>query len=298
MKPIDPRATGPLIAERRKELGLSQAELANRLHITDKAVSKWETGRSLPGVDSLEPLAEALGLSVSELLRGQRLTPEELPKTAGEQVVDGLRKSRLRLWQGVIAALLAVALVYGVYCGYHYAISVPADDKAALTSAMVRYQNSFQYKDSFDYSAAQLMASEQRGNYLAALFVDGSAHFNLCIYERDICFPERWCAVGGQYSPKYGRISIWNYGGPGGNTVIAVAGWGLPQKIRYYSFEVAGITYTVSLQEHPGYILNLFVLQDSSWHVAHDFQLLDAEKNLINYHNPYEPDVTQEEFGP
>lgn len=55
MSIIDPRATGALIAERRKDLDLSQAELAERLHVTDKAVSKWETGRSLPGVDSLEP---------------------------------------------------------------------------------------------------------------------------------------------------------------------------------------------------------------------------------------------------
>lgn len=55
MSIIDPRATGALIAERRKELDLSQAELAERLRVTDKAVSKWETGCSLPGVDSLEP---------------------------------------------------------------------------------------------------------------------------------------------------------------------------------------------------------------------------------------------------
>ena len=46
MSIIDPRATGALIAERREELDLSQAELAERLHVTDKAVSKWETGVS------------------------------------------------------------------------------------------------------------------------------------------------------------------------------------------------------------------------------------------------------------
>ena len=56
---MDAKATGTLIAARRKEKGLSQAELAERLHVTDKAVSRWETGRGMPAIDSLEPLAEA-----------------------------------------------------------------------------------------------------------------------------------------------------------------------------------------------------------------------------------------------
>ena len=63
----------------RKAKGLSQEELAARLHVTDKAVSKWETGRGLPSVDLLEPLAEALGLTVSELLSGRELTAEDVP---------------------------------------------------------------------------------------------------------------------------------------------------------------------------------------------------------------------------
>ena len=65
---MDAKATGALIAQRRKERTLSQADLARRLHVTDKAVSRWETGRGMPGLDSLEPLSDALGLSVSELL--------------------------------------------------------------------------------------------------------------------------------------------------------------------------------------------------------------------------------------
>ena len=80
---MDTKAVGRLIAQRRKALGLSQAELAERLHVTDKAVSKWETGRGMPAVDSLEPLAEVLGLSVSELLSGRELTAEELPFIVG-----------------------------------------------------------------------------------------------------------------------------------------------------------------------------------------------------------------------
>ena len=69
---MNAECTGQLIAARRRELGLSQTELAEQLHVTDKAVSRWETGRGMPAVDSLKPLAEVLGLSVSELLSGKR----------------------------------------------------------------------------------------------------------------------------------------------------------------------------------------------------------------------------------
>ena len=86
---MDAGKTGELIAARRKELGLSQEELARRIHVTDKAVSKWETGRGMPGIQSLEPLAEVLELSVSELLSGQRLTAEELPQAAERTSITG-----------------------------------------------------------------------------------------------------------------------------------------------------------------------------------------------------------------
>ena len=64
--------TGALIAELRKEKGLTQEQLGEKLFVTDKAVSKWERGASAPGVDLLEKLAEVLGVTVTELLAGER----------------------------------------------------------------------------------------------------------------------------------------------------------------------------------------------------------------------------------
>ena len=60
---------GDTIAALRKERGLTQKELAERMHVTDKAVSKWERSLSCPDVASLPALAEALGTSVDELLQ-------------------------------------------------------------------------------------------------------------------------------------------------------------------------------------------------------------------------------------
>ena len=63
--------TGAVIRRLREEKGLSQNELAERLFVSGKAVSKWETGRGLPDISLLGPLGEALGVSVSELLSGR-----------------------------------------------------------------------------------------------------------------------------------------------------------------------------------------------------------------------------------
>ena len=61
---MDREMLGRFIAQRRKELNLTQRELAEALHVTDKAVSKWETGRGMPGIDTLEPLDSGEGAAV------------------------------------------------------------------------------------------------------------------------------------------------------------------------------------------------------------------------------------------
>ena len=63
--------TGAVIRRLREEKQLTQEELAERIHVSGKAVSKWETGRGYPDISLLEPLAEALGISVIELLSGE-----------------------------------------------------------------------------------------------------------------------------------------------------------------------------------------------------------------------------------
>ena len=69
---MDTIKTGGLIAQVRREKELTQKDLAERLHVSVQAVSKWERGLSCPDIALLEPLAEALGLTVTELLSGQR----------------------------------------------------------------------------------------------------------------------------------------------------------------------------------------------------------------------------------
>ena len=67
---MDAKRTGKFICESRKKHGMSQKELADKLNITDKAVSKWERGISFPDISMLIPLSELLEISLYDLLTG------------------------------------------------------------------------------------------------------------------------------------------------------------------------------------------------------------------------------------
>lgn len=77
---MDQRKIGFFIADCRREQGLTQAQLAEKLGVTDKAVSKWETGRCLPDASLFVPLTSILGTTIDELLEGQRSQPVAGPE--------------------------------------------------------------------------------------------------------------------------------------------------------------------------------------------------------------------------
>lgn len=124
---------GNFIAENRKAAGLTQKELAARVHVTDKAVSKWERALSYPDVTLLEPLAEALGLGVEELMACRRI---EVRKDEEEEAVENIREERpvqnlmeisrenlkserrKHVWQTALALALMLAATLGTiwYC--------------------------------------------------------------------------------------------------------------------------------------------------------------------------------------
>ena len=85
---VNKESFGSFVAEQRKAKGYTQRELAERLFVSDKAVSKWERGLSMPDISLLIPLAEILEVSVTELLEGRRMvTMEELKQGEVERLV-------------------------------------------------------------------------------------------------------------------------------------------------------------------------------------------------------------------
>lgn len=119
---MDAKKFGVFIAELRKEQCMTQADLAKKLNVTDKAVSKWERGLGFPDINSIAPLADALGVSVLEIMRSERIPEVTIPQnTASVALTDTFelvkvqrkaeRKSILKIAGSIAAVLLAIFLI-------------------------------------------------------------------------------------------------------------------------------------------------------------------------------------------
>lgn len=106
--------TGKFIAKIRGEIGLTQKELADRIGVTDKAVSKWETGRGFPDIGVLEILAKELGVSVTELMNGERIKPEKASSQSDSAILETLQyvKRMSRKTLGVLIIIIGACLSF------------------------------------------------------------------------------------------------------------------------------------------------------------------------------------------
>lgn len=88
---------GKFIAELRKEQGLTQEQFGEKVGVTNKTVSRWETGTYLPPADVLLSMSEIFGVSVNEILSGKRLTDEEYKQAAEENLTQTIKDSSFTL---------------------------------------------------------------------------------------------------------------------------------------------------------------------------------------------------------
>ena len=89
---MDQVKTGKFIQKMRKERHLTQRQVADKLNISDKTVSKWETGNGLPEVGLMLPLCGLLGITVNELLSGERLDQKKYQEKAEVNIMDLLKE--------------------------------------------------------------------------------------------------------------------------------------------------------------------------------------------------------------
>lgn len=120
---MDSKVFGQFIAGTRKEKNMTQADLAKVIGVTDKAVSRWERGIGFPDINTLEPLANALGISVLELMRSEKSDMEnknssltenevtEMMANAVEMAKENQRQDKISVWLGAVVTAVVAVLV-------------------------------------------------------------------------------------------------------------------------------------------------------------------------------------------
>ena len=112
---MDQEKIGKFILEMRKQKGLTQKELAELVGISDKTISKWECGNSMPDISYLEGLCNSLGITVNELLSGQCLTGESYSEKAEENIMALMKENESNKKEGMgriaFGALLAIVSI-------------------------------------------------------------------------------------------------------------------------------------------------------------------------------------------
>ncbi len=117
---MDQWKTGRFIAERRKEKNLTQMQLAEKLGITDKAISKWERGISMPDTSIMLELCDILGISVNELLSGEKISMENNNQKNEQLLLDMAKEAEQKnriIWTSmwVIMVVSIIALLGGMF---------------------------------------------------------------------------------------------------------------------------------------------------------------------------------------
>lgn len=105
---MDQEKIGKFILEMRKQKGLTQKELAEKIGISDKTISKWECGNSMPDISYLESLCNSLDISVNELLSGQRLSGESYSEKAEENIMALMKENESNKKDGIKKIILGI----------------------------------------------------------------------------------------------------------------------------------------------------------------------------------------------
>lgn len=121
MAVVEQEKIGKFILQLRKERNLTQKELAEKIGVTDRAISKWENGRGMPELSLIKPLCDELDISVNELLSGERIAKDEYQEKLEENILNTIayanekaeREHRVCMYI-IIVGLLVIFIAMGV----------------------------------------------------------------------------------------------------------------------------------------------------------------------------------------
>lgn len=172
---------GKYIAGKRKDLGFTQKQLAEKLGMSDKSVSKWERGICLPDVSVYMELCEILGISINEFLAGEDIPKENIVKKSEDNLIEVAKdsKHRIKNLKSVIAVLFVVTIVALSVLGtlaYRY-INAPKDYIVALEPDSLEMKTAkllsgpdgaflFKYASASGYHRLKLYLSEYQSGEL------------------------------------------------------------------------------------------------------------------------------------
>ena len=139
---MDQVKIGSFIKEIRKEKGLTQEQLAEKLGVSQKSVSRWETGKTMPDYSLLPNICETLEINVAELLGAEKIAGDSVPKkqvTAMAMNMISLVNNKNYIRKIVGAVLSAIIMLVCVVGLYNYEFSINVDSTADLENAINEY---------------------------------------------------------------------------------------------------------------------------------------------------------------
>lgn len=136
---MDQKKIGAFIAQTRKDLNMSQKELADKLGVTDRAVSKWETGRSMPDLSLLQPLCRVLKTDVNSLLSGGIVKAEAYRKTSEMNMISLAEQNYLKSFRYGYTVFYPFAILLLIYC------LIKRAESAGILSLIIAYSTGIYY---------------------------------------------------------------------------------------------------------------------------------------------------------
>ena len=255
--------TGRFICELRKEKGLTQKELADKLNITDKAVSKWETGKCAPDISLLVSLAEILGVSVVEILNGEKIKQENFSQVSDEVIVKTIKKSNQKR-KHIILSTVSIFILLLLLCAthfpaYHFFNSAPADNEAAITKLAQQYLTSIWHEEAEEMEIVKSIKKREFYFFL----LQGKTGIAMVYFERDKLFDNRISVSGAGGIREPNKIGLYCFGH---NSITLNVFFGYDMTDREYSYYYRGVKCTKAIEDTL--LLDVLIDIDDTWTYA------------------------------
>lgn len=117
---------GKFIAECRKDKGMTQSELAEKLGVTDKSIGNWENGRNMPDLSLFKPLCDELGITINDLLSGEKISKDKYQEKFEENIVNTIDYSNKRVhkYNNLVGLLL---VIFGLFISMSAIMIFPSE---------------------------------------------------------------------------------------------------------------------------------------------------------------------------